>query len=649
MRYWKYMLAIAGILYILLAVVVTPDFAIKYLSSDHQVTARGLIKLRAYRINSLCVGGTLLVVLLLSQIWGVRFSMLLKQTANRLTTLVDRLRYMLSSASYLIVFISALAVVSVLLATNQGIGISPDSVSYIGSARNYLKGEGLVTRTSDGVRPLTHWPPLYPILLIALGSLHVNPLDGARGLNTLLFGANILATSFLVGQCCRKSFWAPLVAAVLFFSFQPMLGIHSMAWTEPLFCFLGMCGFYFLAKYLCELRVRYLISSSVLIGLAFLARYLGIAMIVSGVLGILFLKRGRCIQRRMVDGAIFGGISLAPMMMWIGRNFLTVGSATDRQMQMHVIGLSKIAGAVQTVFSWVLPLGRSPIGALLSAIAISVLGFLLLYNESQLELVSIRKAISDYPLLGLLIMFILIYALALLMSIPLIDAHTPLDNRILSPVWISLLVLLLSLGTSHLDSTHLQKGGLFLACSIFALSQFVNSGNWLIPTYIEGQGYTSKAWKTSETLGNLQRLPMDTLIFTNGTDVVRFYTDRPFASVPFKYSPGTKEINENYAEQLLLMGEKIAEENAVLVYFDAIRRSYLPELEELLSELSLVPLVIADDGAIYHSTHAEAGQKGVHGWSNEGFDVIPQKTQNEAICNCVSVQRSEHHTGNALW
>ena len=52
-----------------------------------------------------------------------------------------------------------------LFATSRGIGLSPDSISYISAGRSLASGGGL--RVWHGA-PLTDWPPLYPALLALL-------------------------------------------------------------------------------------------------------------------------------------------------------------------------------------------------------------------------------------------------------------------------------------------------------------------------------------------------------------------------------------------------------------------------------------------------------------------------------------------------
>ena len=55
------------------------------------------------------------------------------------------------------------------LCTPWGLAVSFDSVAYLHVAENVLNGRGFVMVSTEGYRPMTHWPPLYlaTIALIA--------------------------------------------------------------------------------------------------------------------------------------------------------------------------------------------------------------------------------------------------------------------------------------------------------------------------------------------------------------------------------------------------------------------------------------------------------------------------------------------------
>ena len=129
-------------------------------------------------------------------------------------------------------------------ATRHGIGIAPDSVSYIEAARNLGAGHGISTLADEGAGylPMTRFPPLYPVAIAAISRLGVDPVDAARALALALFGANIVLASALVARSAPGARWLPVVGAVLTASSPEVVAIHGAAQSEPLFLLLGFSG-----------------------------------------------------------------------------------------------------------------------------------------------------------------------------------------------------------------------------------------------------------------------------------------------------------------------------------------------------------------------------------------------------------------------
>src|SRR5262245_38410829 len=101
--------------------------------------------------------------------------------------------------SAVLVTLAGLAVVLLLFATRPGLGVGPDSTTYLDAARHLRQGEGLVVlEGSHGTRPLSHYPPLYPALLALAGTASADALAGARALHALLFGVNVLLVGLLI-------------------------------------------------------------------------------------------------------------------------------------------------------------------------------------------------------------------------------------------------------------------------------------------------------------------------------------------------------------------------------------------------------------------------------------------------------------------
>lgn len=94
------------------------------------------------------------------------------------------------AASFAPWFLAGLAGLAVLHATRWGPWAMSDATEYIISARNLLEGHGLGLFAASGrFMPLSLHPPLYPLVLAALGVTGLDLVLIARWLDAFLFGA----------------------------------------------------------------------------------------------------------------------------------------------------------------------------------------------------------------------------------------------------------------------------------------------------------------------------------------------------------------------------------------------------------------------------------------------------------------------------
>ncbi len=214
-----------------------------------------------------------------------------------------------------------LAAVGMLLAsTYPHIGACPDSTVYVGVAKNWLAGRGL-TMPVVGV-PLTHYPPLYPLILSAAGFFGVDMLQWALGWDLILLIANILLAGVIASRMGFRDTTLPVALVALC---PGILTVHWMVWSEPVFIFLGFAGLVTLDIYLKSRRSAVLLVAGVIMALAWLDRYIGIALI-AGAGGTLWLFS----HRRVRDLLVFGIVSSAPLLLWLSHNVIRFGNATNR-------------------------------------------------------------------------------------------------------------------------------------------------------------------------------------------------------------------------------------------------------------------------------------------------------------------------------
>ena len=93
----------------------------------------------------------------------------------------------------------------ILAATPEGLGLSDDSIAYIAGARSLLAGDGYREAWLESNQPVTHFPPVFSGTLALIGLTGIDPINGARLVNALLFGINAALLGLLGWRATKSS------------------------------------------------------------------------------------------------------------------------------------------------------------------------------------------------------------------------------------------------------------------------------------------------------------------------------------------------------------------------------------------------------------------------------------------------------------
>ncbi|MEO8433359.1 MAG: glycosyltransferase family 39 protein [Pyrinomonadaceae bacterium] len=515
------------------------------------------------------------------------------------------------STRVLIAVFALLAVLIVILATPFGIGITPDSTVYLEAARNLVDGHGLMALAKGEVRPLTHYPPLYPSLLALLSATHVSGETAARWLQAALFGANVWIVGLAIARYARESFWLPIIGALLTLTAPDLASVHTFALTEPLFILLTVSCLVTLARFLETERWWYLIVAALLAALAVLTRYVGGAVISTGVIALLLAGKPDW-RKRFTSAIAFGAIASIPMLVWMLRNARLSGAATDRQLDFHLPGLKQVVLVFSTFSSWLL-LGkvRTDLRAAFFVAEVIVASIFILYLWKQVRQSSstrVRSGGTPSPHYGLaklplvILIFVVCYVGFLVITATLFDVVI-FDDRAMVPVHAVSIILFLCVVWKfwpHFDGRRVIRMALVLVAVNLLGSYSLRAVNWFNRTRQDGQIYASRIWKDSQTIAYLRNLPPEVFIYSNGYDGIYYLTGRPGQFIPEKTVFVTGRANQNYEAELEKMRKTLREKKSVLVYFNTLpERWYQPAESELRIRLSLTAISTAKDGSIY--------------------------------------------------
>lgn len=518
----------------------------------------------------------------------------------------------MKSNHLLVVVFALLAVLIVILVTKFGIGITPDSTVYIEAARNLLNGRGLIALTAKGeLGPMTHYPPLYSSLLALIGLTQITIEVAARWLQAILLGANVLMVGLTIARYARDSFWLPIVGALLMLTAPDVLSIHALVLTEPLFILLAVSCLVTLARFLETDRWWFLLIAAALAALAVLTRYVGAAVIITGLIALLLVGKHDW-RKRFGSAIVFGAVACAPILMWMLRNSRLTGGPTDRQMVIHSPGLKQIVVAMSTLSSWLLlgkVRGDLRVGFFIAEVVMAAFFVLYLLKESrQSSGGSVSAGITHHPgpdvakLSLVLVIFIISYVGFLVITATLFDI-VMFDERTLVPVHVVSIILVIGLVARLLPRVQTRRA-IRLAFSLMALalldSYTLRAANWFTQTRPDGQYYAGSIWKDSNTIARLRSLPPNIPIYSNGYDAIYYLTGRPAVLIPAKTVFVTGQPNQDYEAELERMRRALRDQRGVLVYFNTLpERWFLPTESELKTRLSLTEIAKSSDGSIW--------------------------------------------------
>lgn len=495
-----------------------------------------------------------------------------------------------------VAMLSLIGGVVLAFATRWGIGLYPDSIVYVGTARSILDGKGIQFLNDVGqMAPVTQYPPFYSASMAVLGIMGLDPLNGARWISVGSYVANALLVAF-IAHSTTSSCTASLVACFLAMTSFPMVYIHTQALTEPIFIFLVLLGFSFLVSYWRRLERWMLHAGGVIIGVSCLVRYVGIAMIMTGALAILCLS-GVAWRRRVIDTTVFLIESSALLATWVVRNYWFAGTATNRTFGFHPPSWVEFLPGLDTIAHWLIPIAVVDAAPWLSRAAVTVcfVGLCCLVGRADL---------SRSKYFSTLIFCFLGYVLFLLISWSLNDQPLYLDTRTMALPYVAFMILAVAAVSGWLRrSSFFGSSGprfIFNCLGILLLAvQATNGAVWLRQSYFDGIGFATAQWRNSELLKFVKQTTGTSMIFSNAPDFIYTLTGKPAFMVPSKIDPDTRAPNKQFEVEMATMLAQLRMSNAALIYFKEGRLWYLPGIEELKALLPLQPAKVALDGTVY--------------------------------------------------
>ena len=469
---------------------------------------------------------------------------------------------------------AVLALAAVLWVTRPpGPGLDPDAMSYLGAAESFVSHGTLRVPSAEwdnpgGTLPLAHFPPGFSLALAAPLALGVPPVQAARGVEAVAAGLAMGLAVWLVTAVAGPVGGVLAGTALLV---TPGLALdHLRVLSEPLFLLLLVASLVLMLR-----RPDRPLAYGIVTALAGLVRYAGAA--VGGTAALWAVSRPGTVRQRLTRAVFAIAPTLLAQAAWALRT--RAESGTVRKLGINGAIGATLREGLGTLEDWLAPnVAQAGLRAV-PALLVAVLAVLLLWRGRRRE----------RPFFTLLGIAALCYGGLVLASRLFADAGIPLDERLLSPLF-----LLAALGVSGAVGLLWREarpvprlaGALVLAMWLGASAW--RTARWVRDARDGGWGYAGEDWRASALVRWLRAEGTRRPVFSNSPPDVWFANGGNSWKLPETLD----------SAEVTAFGQVLHDRGGVLVGF--VRENEpMAKPEELARSLGLVVLARFDDATVW--------------------------------------------------
>lgn len=465
------------------------------------------------------------------------------------------------------------AMALVWLATPTGPILSPDSISYIRNMRLLQAGAGLLALDN-------HWPPGYALLLSLVYSLVSSEMLAARILCALSLALSLMAIGIFAARLTQQRSSLLVVSLVLLahllapgFSLLYLYGL-----SEPLFM-VALCWALVAFQRLCAPgagKASWVFLGACLAAMLLL-RYAALPLVAAFLLSLalcLYLSGRRWFGPVFVTGLF----AVTPLLGWM--LLLSPEAAGGvRQFTVHALTVGHFRELSASLARWM--------GGVEGTLAVG--GYLALVMMTIWQWWKTR-----IPELLLLSLMSIAYLLFLALSLLFFDAHTPLNARILLPLFPPFILMLVAVCMGIRLSWRGLDGGAVLVVLLVTVTALGLPGLKLhLKTSAAGaMGSANVVERSLELYRTVAALPAETPVYSNTSEILFLLHGREVVGLPRLYDPLTMQKNPDFIAETAAMIEEMYNNDGVLLWMPVGRfRAYYPKPDVLLN----FPLKIIDE------------------------------------------------------
>jgi hypothetical protein len=322
---------------------------------------------------------------------------------------------------------------------------------------------------------------------------------------------------------------------------------------------------------------------------------------------MVFLKPPQLLKRAsiMLVGA------LLPILAWIVYSLIIGGSGSlgNRQLLWHPLPFKTLFEALKNLLTWIAPNDLLAAGSIWGR-TISLFSLLLLPGLvvwlvwaiwHRINLAKLQERLEGgFVLVFTHALHILIYLGFMVTSLTFFDASTPLDDRILSVIYIPEIILFSSalawLWDRFKKKTAFVRWVLAIFCLLLVAFSIKDGYAAVNQLGREGQGFAHRGISGSPAIEAIRLMP-PTVIYSNKPGAIFLLTSKSAYVAPTPMDPVTGQTRSNFKDDLVQMQQRVRDGQAILVLFD-LRNSLDPEEVNFFAALSDDLHVQADYGDI---------------------------------------------------
>ncbi len=468
----------------------------------------------------------------------------------------------------------------------SGIGISPDSVTYLSAARNMVRGHGFIS--FDNL-PTVDFPFAYPFFLTITSFVTtLDPVVFAPWVNAVLFALLLYAAGAMMNGFAGFSGWYKRIVLLSFLLTPALQEVYSMVWSETIFLILLLIFIFCVTRYLQVPGLRWLLFTAVVCAFACITRYAGI-FLVPAALAVICSAGSQPWKRRLVHSLLLGFISISLLVVNIFRNMLLTGLATGPRPRSHLTAARILDDFGGVMSDWLFAVRFPGLNLLIAVFVLLVfVSNILFHSPAKRRGIEYVIAVT-----GLSFCLFMLFTSAL-------TRYEVFSNRLLSPLFI----LLPWTATSWLPGFVSRQSvvikavitlfilfisSLFLTVQLRADYEFYDGVRDAgIPGYQEDPFVQTAIVQFIRT--NTQLIPANATVYSNAADAFYFVTGKAARQLPFIDFPDM--VNRYY---------QVKSTPEYLVWFSDESNPQMPDLSAILRNKKLQLVKQLSDGAVYVS------------------------------------------------